>query len=104
LALLWQVGCEFIAASRKLASIGFNEDQAWSALTQMQAMANVVLLPTSHLWLATHGLQSKHALSFWDALLVGACIQGGVQILYTEDLGAPRNIDGLSVVNPFLAG
>ncbi len=28
LALLWQVGCEFIAASRKLAPLGFTEDQA----------------------------------------------------------------------------
>lgn len=50
LALPWQVGCEFIAASRKLASLGFDEPQAWSALTQMQAMANVMLLPTPHLW------------------------------------------------------
>ena len=28
LALPWQVGCEFIAASRKLQALGFSEDQA----------------------------------------------------------------------------
>jgi hypothetical protein len=32
LALPWQVGCEFIAASRKLAQQGFDEPQAWSGL------------------------------------------------------------------------
>src|SRR5438105_4395505 len=32
LALPWQVGCEFIAASRKLVPLGFDETKAWSAL------------------------------------------------------------------------
>ena len=35
LALPWQVGCEFIAACRKLAPAGFTETQAWSALIAM---------------------------------------------------------------------
>jgi predicted nucleic acid-binding protein len=29
-------------------------------------------------------------------------MRGGVQVLYTEDIGSPRTIDGLSLVNPFL--
>src|SRR6266851_6914561 len=33
LALPWQVGCEFVAASRKLQAQGFSEQQAWLALT-----------------------------------------------------------------------
>ncbi|MBY0513446.1 MAG: hypothetical protein K2P78_05990 [Gemmataceae bacterium] len=41
-------------------------------------------------------------LSFWDALLVAACLRGGVTVLYTEDMGAPRVIGALSLVNPFL--
>src|SRR5438105_9487793 len=28
LALPWQIGCEFVAASRKLAAVGFTESQA----------------------------------------------------------------------------
>ena len=31
LALPWQVGCEFIAASRKLAVVGFTAAHAWDA-------------------------------------------------------------------------
>jgi len=102
-ALLWQVGCEFVAASKKLASTGFTEAQAWAALTAMQAAANVVLLPEPDLWTEAHSLQGRYSLSFWDALLIGACIRGGVQVLYTEDIGAPRVIDTLKLVNPFLS-
>ena len=103
LALPWQVGCEFVAASRKLATAGFTEAHAWAALAAMQALADVILLPVPDLWPETQSLQGRYSLSIWDALLVGACLRGGVQILYTEDMGAPRTIDGLSLVNPFLA-
>jgi predicted nucleic acid-binding protein len=102
LALPWQVGCEFVAASRKLAAAGFTEAHAWAALAAMQALADVILLPVPDLWTETQALQARHSLSFWDALLVGACLRDGVQVLYTEDMGAPRTIDRLSLVNPFL--
>jgi predicted nucleic acid-binding protein len=101
LALPWQVGCEFIAASRKLRPLGFSEDDAWNALADLQTMADEVLLPVPDLWAETRSLQARYSLSFWDALLVAACIRGGVQVLYTEDMGAPRTIDALSLVNPF---
>lgn len=102
LALPWQVGCEFIAASRKLAPIGFVEADAWADLADMQATANSVLMPVPQLWQDAQSLQARHALSFWDALLVAACLHGGVTILYTEDMGSPRQIDSLTLVNPFL--
>jgi predicted nucleic acid-binding protein len=101
LALPWQVGCEFVAASRKLAPAGFTEAHAWSALAVMRTLADVVLLPVPDLWSETQALQGRYSLSFWDALLVAACLHDGVKVLYTEDLGAPRTIDSLSLVNPF---
>lgn len=102
LALPWQVGCEFIAASRKLAASGFSEDDAWAALDDMQVIADATVLPVAELWKEARSLQSRHSLSFWDALLVATCIRDGVTTLFTEDMGAPRNIDGLALVNPFL--
>ena len=101
LALPWQVGCEFIAGSRKLAAQGFNLPNAWLALAKMQGIAKYLLLPVPQLWSEAESLQSRYSLSFWDALLVASCLQGNVQTLYTEDMGAPRIIDGLSLVNPF---
>ncbi len=103
LILLWQVGCEFVAASRKLAAIGFTENQAWAALTYMQSIVSQVALPDPQVWADAQPLQQRHGLSFWDALLVAASIRAGVQKLYTENLGAPRAIDGLTLVNPFPA-
>ena len=103
LALPWQVGCEFIAAVRKLQPLGFREDDAWDALADMQVLASAILLPVPDLWSETRALQTRYSLSFWDALLVATCLRGGVNVLYTEDIGAPRAIDGLSLVNPFTA-
>ncbi|MCI0682199.1 MAG: PIN domain-containing protein [Gemmataceae bacterium] len=103
LALPWQVGCEFIAGSRKLAPDGFDEAKAWLALDAMQAMATSILLPTTQLWADARDLQQRYSISFWDALLIAACIRNGVRALYTEDIGAPRSIDSLALVNPFLA-
>ncbi len=103
LALPWQVGCEFIAASRKLASQGFDEDKAWIALAKMRVLADVILLPTLDLWEEARSVQSRHSLSLWDALLIAACIRGKIQNLHTEDMGAPRIIDGLNLVNPFVS-
>jgi predicted nucleic acid-binding protein len=102
LALPWQVGCEFIAASRKLSSAGFSESEAWDALDAMQILADVVLLPTVPLWNHARNLQADHSLSLWDGLLVASCLRGGVRVLYTEDMGAPRIVAGLWLVNPFL--
>jgi predicted nucleic acid-binding protein len=39
-ALLWQVACEYVAASRKLVPFGFTQSQAWHELKQMQCAGN----------------------------------------------------------------
>ena len=47
-------------------------------------------------------IQERWVLSFWDALIVVAAIQGGAQRLLTEDLNHGQKIEGILVVNPFL--
>jgi len=42
-----------------------------------------------------------YMLSHWDSMLVAACADAGVTTLYTEDMGAPRKIDTVELVNPF---
>ncbi len=101
LALLWQVGCKFIAASRKLEPFGFARPAAWAALEDMRAMSDVLSLPDGVDWRVTRELQDRVSLSFWDALLISSCLRHGVTTLYSEDMGAPRTIDGLRIVNPF---
>jgi predicted nucleic acid-binding protein len=102
LALPWQVGCEFVAATRKLSSVGFTEAQAWDSLALMRAMADATVLPEPDDWTEARSLQGRHVLSFWDALLVAAYLRSGIAVLFTEDMGTPRTIDSLELVNPFL--
>ena len=47
------------------------------------------------------GLQQKAQLSFWDAMVVQAAINGGCDKLYTEDLNAGQRLGPVLVVNPF---
>jgi len=43
--LLWQVACEFVAASRKLSTQGFTPLHAWDRLTESLALFQL-MLPT----------------------------------------------------------
>jgi predicted nucleic acid-binding protein len=42
--------------------------------------------------------------SYYDALIVEACIAGGAEVLYTEDLQHGAHFGALLIVNPFLGG
>ncbi len=99
--LLWQVGCEFLAAARKLQDQGFSMETAWTALDDMQAMSVSVIVPTPAVWTRTRGLMQSHNFSFWDGLLVSTCLESGVTTLYSEDFDAYPEIEGMSIINPF---
>ena len=101
LALLWQVGCEFIAAARKLEPFGFTAAEAWDALEDMQVMADAVLLPEARMWSLARELQAQRMLQFWDALLLAGCVSGGVRTLYSENFSQHRVIAGVRIINPF---
>lgn len=101
LALPWQVGCEFLAAARKLGPQGFDQERARKALTEMRIISQIILLPTAEVWDKSHEIEVKLGLSLWDSLLAAACILGGVTTLYSEDFGTLSSIERLQLVNPF---
>jgi len=51
--------------------------------------------------LSTQVLQEFYVLSFWDALIMATAVQGGADMLLSEDLNAGQIIEGVLVVNPF---
>ena len=61
-------------------------------------------MPTSAVFDIALDLASRYSLSHWDSMLVGACKAAGVVLLYTEDMGAPRVIDGVSLTINDLPG
>ncbi|MDX6575176.1 MAG: hypothetical protein QOE96_1129 [Blastocatellia bacterium] len=100
-ALLWQVACEFVAASRKLAAFGFTQAAAWRELERLRQLWTLIL-PSENVLTRAEQLTATHNLSFWDSLLVAACIEGGVTRLYTEDFDASLSkATGIEIVNPF---
>ena|SRR3982750_3701182 len=99
-ALLWQVACEYIAASRKLAALGYDQTQAWQDILNLQKVW-ATILPSWEVMIRAEQLLNRYQLSFWDALVVAACLESGVMHLYTEDMGGNPDIEGLKIINPF---
>jgi predicted nucleic acid-binding protein len=52
--------------------------------------------------LAAIDLHRLHGFSFWDCLVLRSAKQAGCSVLFTEDLQKQREIDGVSIVNPFV--
>ena len=100
-ALLWQVACEFVSASRKLAPFGFTQAEAWRELERLRRLWTMIL-PSENVLTRAEQLTATHNLSFWDSLLLAACIEGGVTRLYTEDFDASLSrATGIEIINPF---
>jgi predicted nucleic acid-binding protein len=98
--LPWQVACEFIAASRKLADQGFTAAQAWQRLAEFLGLFPL-LMPTPAVLERARSLHIEQQWAFWDATLVSACIESGVTRLYSEDLPGRAKIASLEIVSPF---
>lgn len=97
---MWQVACEFVAASRKLAEQGFTQLDAWMRLAELLRLFPLVL-PTPRVLEQARTLHVDRQWSFWDAMVVSACLDAGVTQLYSEDLPGQRAPQGLVIVNPF---
>ena len=97
--LLWQVACEYLAASRKLEPLGYSRSQAWQDVRDLRRVWTT-LLPSWDVLDQVELLQGSYSLSMWDAMILGACLQGGVTRLYSEDLTAYPRIGSLEVLNP----
>ncbi len=61
-----------------------------------------VIVPDGDAVIEAARLGVEQRLSFWDAMIVTAAIQGGCTRLYSEDLQHGRRLAGLEIVNPFV--
>ena len=99
--LLWQVAVEFVAASRKLALQGFTSTEAWARLREFMDVLPVVV-PSPRVFEYAQPLHEREGVSFWDAMIIAACIDCGAKTLYSEDLPGVTIRSGPAIVNPFL--
>jgi predicted nucleic acid-binding protein len=95
-----QVGVEFVAASRKLHPQGFTAEHARARLREFMDVLPLVS-PSIRVFQYARDLHLQRGLSFWDAMILGACLDSGAQIPYSEDLPGNTQL-GVRIVNPFV--
>ena len=99
--LLWQVAGEFLSTLRRWESA--------SRISVPDVVANIrdvlamfpLALPSPDVIPMSLDLSSRFSLSHWDSMLLAACIESGVDTLYTEDLDANTRYDTVNLINPF---
>jgi predicted nucleic acid-binding protein len=97
--LLWQVACEYLWASRRLASQKYLYEDALADVQNLRQGWKSEL-PTWEVMDRALLFRSK-GFSHWDALLVSACIEAGVHTLFSEDFRETKRVESLVIVNPF---
>lgn len=88
----------YVVVTRKLA-------RPLDAAAAAQAVSSFGELPLvqidTQLILSAMHRSRNDQLSFWDALIVQAAIEGHASTLYSEDMQSGQVLDNLRVVNPF---
>ncbi len=99
--LPWQVGVELLSNLRKRESAGtISASDVDSRFRNCLAMFPLAI-PNARVFSTYFDLHARFSLSHWDSLLLAACREAGVTTLYSEDMDAGTNYDGLVIVNPF---
>ena len=101
LALSAQVLAEFYVAATSQSKLNMTHADA---VFLLQALARIPACPiTRELVMEAVELRQRCQISYWDAAIIAAAKQMGCGTIYSEDLNAGQNYDGVTVVNPFAA-
>ncbi|MDB9309580.1 nucleic-acid-binding protein, contains PIN domain protein [Aphanizomenon sp. CS-733/32] len=65
--LIWQVACEYLAASRKLESLGYDKSQAYQYIRDLQQVWYTAL-PIWNVIDRAEELMKRFSLSHWDSI------------------------------------
>src|SRR5436190_13854654 len=99
--LLWQVLGELAQQLRRWRDQGRLTPIEFAQHIQAFRYLFPLTLPTAEAFDSALSLAERFSLSHWDSMILGACQAAGATRLYTEDIGAPRKIDGIELINPF---
>jgi predicted nucleic acid-binding protein len=98
--LFWQVAVEYLAASRKLEAFGYSRKMAFADLGGFQNLWQPIL-PSWSIFNRAEYLLDNYKISYFDALIVAACLENSIPKLYTEDIADNFRKEGLEIINPF---
>lgn len=97
----WQVIQEFLYVSTYKFIMPLALDDAKVYLTKV-LYPLCQIYPTLELYSRALDIAKDTKYRFYDSLIIAASIQGGCQVLYSEDLQNRQLVDGVQIVNPFL--
>jgi predicted nucleic acid-binding protein len=98
---LWQAAAEFLAVLRKWQDSGhITEREVQENLRDVLNMFPL-RLPRKRIFNFSLDLRSRFSLSHWDGMLIAACKDGGIDVLYSEDMADGADYDGVRIENPF---
>src|SRR5437868_3297387 len=101
LMLSAQVLAEFYSVATSKTKLNMTHEDA---VLLLQSLARIPVCPiTRELVMEAVELRQRYQISYWDAAIIAAAKQMGCQTVYSEDLNAGQNYDGVIVVNPFAA-
>ena len=80
--------------------LGYSSEASWQGLIDLHD-AWTLALPTWEIQSRAQRFMRSHSLSFWDALILAACMEAGVTRLYSEDLSSGGAFESVTIVNPF---
>jgi predicted nucleic acid-binding protein len=99
---LWQVAGELLNGLRRWQLAGrVSAPDVQTHFHNLLALFPLVVPATSS-FSTYFDLFSRFSLSHWDAMLLAAGKEAGVTTLYSEDMDAGTDFDGLRIVNPFV--
>lgn len=100
IALSVQVLQEFyVQATRSTRSDRLDHDIAVGLIrTWLRFTVQEVTLP---IMICALQIKQKHDLSYWDAAIIAAAQTLGCREVFSEDMSDKREIDGVTVFNPF---
>ncbi len=90
----------YVAVTRKL-KLPLQAEVAEEVVHNL-AVLPVVAISRSHI-LGAISRSRKWQVSFWDALILEAAINGGATVVYSEDLQHGQVIEQVKIENPFSA-
>ena len=88
-------------SAKKLEPVGYSREQAWQDIRGWRVGLDRSVLPSWEVMDRAEQLMGRYSLSYWDAMIVAACLEAGITRLYSEDFSGYIRIDGLEVMNPF---
>ncbi len=102
LVLSFQAVQEFLnAATKKFKKTLSNHDALDFARRFLWPHCTV--MPSITIYAHALDLQTRYQYSFYDSLMIGAAIEARCGTLYSEDLQHGQKIEGVEIINPFLA-